>query len=209
MFALCPHPNIKANGEFFKADLVFTGEVLSQRYVERGDNAGWYYRIRLLHVLKGPTLKEVTVYTEDEVSRFPLEIGRDYLLFAYRGGGRFWIDSCGNSALLSEAAESIARIQNIPKTPDAEIEGWLFSPTSRVDLSGIHVVIRCGPRVYNLLTDNQGYFHFRAPPGKYNVDFRNHEYLADVGNWYEPARFVLHPGESAALLLMSVRHPVK
>ena len=29
MFALCPHPNIKANGEFFKADLVFTGEVLS------------------------------------------------------------------------------------------------------------------------------------------------------------------------------------
>jgi hypothetical protein len=160
--------------------------------------------------LNGPVLREVTVYTEDEVSRFPLEIGRDYLLFAYRGRGRFWIDACGNSALLSEAAEAIARIQDIPRAQDGEIEGWLFSPTNGVDLSGIHVVIRCGPHVYNLLTDNQGYFHFLAPPGKYSVDFRNHEYADEfVAHWYDPARFVLHPGESAALLLMSKRQPAK
>jgi hypothetical protein len=86
-FAHCPVPEIKANGEFFKADFVFTGEVLSQRYVEHGDDSGWYYRIRLLKILKGPALKEVTVYTEDASNRFPLEVGRDYLLFAYRWNG--------------------------------------------------------------------------------------------------------------------------
>lgn len=210
-FALCPGPQIKANGEFFKADLVFTGKVLSEHYVERGDNAWWYYRIRLWQVLKGPALKEVTVYTEDASSRFPLEIGSDYLLFADRRRERFWIDSCGNSALLSEAAESLDRIKSISKTKDGEIEGWLFSPDGEVDLSGIHVVLRCGPSVYNLLTDNHGYFRFRAPPGKYRVDFRNREYTPDDFGWYwyEPAHFVLHPGESAALLLTSVRRPAK
>jgi len=210
-FAICPRPEIKANGEFFKADLVFTGEVLAQRYTERGDDSGWYYGIRVLKVFKGRALKEVTVYTEDASIRFPLEIGRNYLLFAYRWHDRFEIDACGNSALLSEAAEAIARIQSIPKTQDGEIEGWLGPETDGVDLSGIPVVIRCGSRVYNLLTDNQGYFHFRAPPGKYSLDFRNHEYYVNDFDlyWYGPARFVLHPGESAALLLMSIRHPVK
>jgi hypothetical protein len=166
-YAICPVPEIKANGEFFKADLVFTGEVLSQRYTERGDDSGWYYRIRVMNLLKGPVLEEVTVYTEDSSIRFPLEIGHDYLLFAYRWHGRLEIDACGNSTLLSEAADSISRIHSIPRTQDGEIEGWLARETAGIDLSGIHVVIRGGSRVYRLLTDTQGYFHFRAPAGKY------------------------------------------
>jgi hypothetical protein len=125
------------------------------------------------------------------------------------GTGRFEIDGCGNSALLSEAGESIARIQSIPRTQGGEIEGWVREETEGVDLSGIHMVIRCGSRVYRPVTDNQGYFHFRAPAGRYTLDFRNHEYYVDGDNafWYGPVRFTLHSGESAALFLMSVRHP--
>ena len=210
-FAVCPVPEIKANGEFFKADLVFTAKVLTQRYAEHGDDAGWYYQLRVLEILKGRASKEITVYTEDASIRFPLEVGSDYLLFAYRWHNRLDIDSCGNSALLSGAADSIAQIKNIPRTPDGDIEGWLAPETDGVDLSGIHVVIRRGSRIYSVLTDNRGYFHFRAPAGKYTVDFHNHEYyLNDFDEyWYGPLRFRLHPGDTAALQLTSVRHRAK
>jgi hypothetical protein len=213
-FAYCRVPEIKANGEFFKSDLVFTGTVLSERYRDGPgvqDNGGWYYRIRVLQIFKGPILKQFTVYTEDASNRFPLEKGRDYLLFAYRWHGRLEIDGCGNSALLSDAAKSIQQIRSIATTQDGEIEGWLAPETAGVDLSGIHVVIRSGSQVYRALTDEDGYFQFRAPKGSYVVDFSNHEYYLNGGDefWYGPVRFRLHAGESGALQMVSVRHPKK
>jgi hypothetical protein len=211
--AYCRVPVIKANGEFFKSDLVFTGTVLSDRYTEAGvrENGGWYYRLRVLQMLKGPNLKQFTVYTEDASNRFPLEKGRDYLLFAYRWHGRLEIDRCGNSALLSDAAKSTQQIRSIASTQDGEIEGWLAPETAGVDLSGIHVVIRSGSQVYRALTDEDGHFQFRAPKGSYTVDFSNHEYYLNGDDvfWYGPVHFKLHAGESAALQMVSVRHPKK
>lgn len=210
-FANCPVPEIKANGEFFKASSVFTGTVLSQRYTEHEDDFGWHYRIRILRVFKGPVLKDVAVYTEDASNRFPLETGRDYLLFAYRLHGRLEIDSCGNSALLSKAATSVQQIQSIATALDGEIEGWVAPETNGVDLSAIHVTIHGGSQEYRALTDKDGYFHFRAPKGNYVVDFSNKEYYlnGDDEFWYSPKQFLLHAGESAALQMVSVRHPKK
>jgi hypothetical protein len=213
-FANCRVPGIKANGEFFKSDLVFLGTVLSERYSEgpgAQDNGGWYYQVRVLQIFKGPILKQLTVYTEDASNRFPLEKGRDYLLFAYRWHGRLEIDGCGNSALLSDAAKSIQQIRSIATTRDGEIEGWLAPETDGVNLSGIHVVILSGSHVYRALTDKDGYFQFRAPEGRYVVDFSNHEYYLNGGDefWYGPVRFRLHAGESAALQMVSVRHRKK
>ncbi len=208
-FANCPVPEIKANGQFFKSDVVFTGTVLSQRYRNGEDDGGWYYRVRVVQVFKGPISKEFIVYTEDASNRFPLEKGREYLLFAHRYHGRLKIDNCGNSALLSEAAKSLQQIQSIATTRDAEIEGWLAPETDGVDLSGIHAVIRSGSRVYLATTNKDGRFQLRAPKGSYTVDFSNHEYYSNGGDvfWYNPKRFTLHAGESAALQMVSVRHP--
>src|ERR1039458_6565388 len=109
--AYSPVPEIKANGEFFKSDVVFTGTVLSQHYRELDvDHSGWFYRVSVAHVFKGPIQKEFVLYTEDASNRFPLENGREYLLFARRVGRRLEIDNCGNSALLSEAGKSLQQI---------------------------------------------------------------------------------------------------
>lgn len=210
--AYCPVPEIRANGEFFKSDVVFTGTVLSQRYTngEGQDVGGWYYEMRMAKVFKGPTRKEITVYTEDASARFPLEDGRQYLLFAsYRANGRLEIYDCGNSALLSDAAKSIQQIQSIAVTPDGEIEGWVAEETAGVDLSGIHVAVRGGSQVYRALTNKDGWFHFRVPKGKYEMDFSNHEYYLNAGDifWYDPKHFTIHAGETASLQLVSVRHP--
>jgi len=208
----CAVPEIKANAEFFKSDLVFTGKVLSQNYRDVDEHhSGWFYRVSVSQVFKGPTRKDFTVYTEDASNRFPLEIGSEYLLFAYRWHGPLEIEDCDNSALLSEAAKSIQEIQSIAAAQDGEIEGWLAPETDGVDLSGIHVAIRSGPRIFTSTTDKDGYFHFRAPAGRYEVDFSNREYYLNAGDafWYDPKGFRLHAGESAALQLVSVRHPKK
>jgi hypothetical protein len=210
-FANCPVPEIKANSEFFKRDVVFTGSVLSQSYKDGKGESGWYYRVRVTKVLKGPIRREFTVYTEDASNRLPLEEGREYLLFADQRNGRLEIDNCGNSALLSDASQSLQQIKRIATAKDAEIVGWLAPETNGVDLSGIHVVIRGGERTYRAVTDKDGRFRISVPFGTYKVDFGNHEYYqngADVF-WYEPEHFSLHAGETAALQFVSVRHPEK
>lgn len=208
-FANCPVPEIRANGEFFKADLVLSGRVLSEQYTKIGDDFGWNYRLKIIHSFKGSTVKKITVYTADDSNRFPLEKERDYLLFVYRSHHHLEINSCGNSAKLPEALKSIAEIQRIAASRYGEIEGWLAPETEGVDVSGIHVKIRRGPHVYRAMTDNDGYFHFRAPAGQYAVDFGNHEYYVNGGDtfWYGPSHFTLHRGEAAALQFVSVRHP--
>jgi hypothetical protein len=160
-------------------------------------------------VFKGSVGKVLIVYTGDDSNRFPLEKDGEYLLFAYRRDGRLVIDSCGNSAPLSEATHSLQLLRGIASATNGEIEGWLAPETDGIDLSGIHVVIRGESHVYRLVTDNEGYFHFPAPRGKYVMDFSNHEYYLNGGDrfWYGPVRFTLHAGEAAALQMVSARHP--
>jgi hypothetical protein len=209
--ASCPVPEINANGEFFKRDVVFTGIVTSVRYAKR-DEGGWFYRLRVRHIFRGSVQEEFTVYTEDTDVRFPLEKDHEYLLFADWSHGRLKIDNCGNSALLSKAVQSLQQIQSIASSAlDGEVEGSLAPETSGVDLSGIHVIIRSGSQVYYAVTNKNGWFHFRAPEGSYKVDFSNGEYYLNGGDsfWYNPEHFTLHAGESAALQMVSVRHPNK
>lgn len=213
-YAYCPVPKIRANGEFFKADLIFTATVLSERYTaepnpKADDDFGWYYRLKVSESLKGSAPKEVTVYTGADSNRFPLAKSHDYLLFVYRRHHRLEIDGCGNSAELSGAATSITTIRNIATSHDGEIEGRIAPETSGVELSGIHVVIRGSSQIYRAVTDKDGYFRFRAPAGRYVVDFRNQEYYINEGDdfWYGPHRFTLHSGESVTLQFVSVRHP--
>jgi Carboxypeptidase regulatory-like domain len=209
-FASCPTPDIKPNGEFFKATLVFTGKVLSVRKVEDTEKeiGGWFYRMRVTEIFRGPIRREFTVFTEDASNRFPLDSNGEYLLFAYNWHHRLLIDICGNSALLSEAGDSLQTLRDLRagKLP-TEIEGDLFSPNPKADLSGVIVTIRSKTKIYTATTDKDGRFHRQLPPGKYRVDFASKEYYAqgDDDFWYDPDHFYIHPGECASLQLVSVR----
>jgi hypothetical protein len=80
--ASCPVPGLRPSGEYFKSDVVFTGTVISVRYAD-SDVGGWFYRLRVGKVFKGPLQDEFTVYTEDSSARFPLTKDETYLLFSY------------------------------------------------------------------------------------------------------------------------------
>jgi len=209
--AYCPVPEIRANGEFFKSDAVFTGTVLSIRETPDTDKdiGGWFYRMNVEEMFRGPASKIITVYTENSSARFPLEKGRTYLLFAFKQNGRLEIFGCGNSALLSEASDALTRLRNlrVGKQP-SEIEGWFVADTAGIDLSGVIVTVKNQSRSYTAVTDKDGWFHFPAPPGRYRLDLSSKEYYlnADDLSWYKPEGFVLHAGECASLQAVSVRH---
>lgn len=209
--AYCPVPEIRANGEFFKSDAVFIGTVLSIRETPDTDKdvGGWFYRLNIEELFRGPNLKVITVYTENSSARFPLEKGRKYLLFAFKQNGRLEIFGCGNSALSSEASDALNRLRNLRagKQP-SEIEGWVVAETAGIDLSGVIVTVKNQSKSYTAVTDKDGWFHFPAPPGRYRLDLSSKEYYlnADDLSWYKPGGFVLHPGECASLQVVSDRH---
>jgi len=204
--AYCPLPDIRVNGEFFKASIVFTGKVVSARNVpDKGEQeGGWFYRLRVMDTFRGPSLHEITVFTGDDSNRFPLVFGQEYLLFAYRGDGRLVIDCCGNSAPLSEAGDSLQILRALldHKLP-TEVEGYLFAENKAADLSHVTVTIHGTFQTYTVTTDKEGRFRFQAPPGKYQVDFAARKYfVTDTDKfWYNPHGFVLHSGECASLEL--------
>jgi hypothetical protein len=209
--AVCPVPEIKANGEFFKANVVFVGRVLSIRTVpDKGnDLGGWFYKLRVEELFRGPVAQEITIFTENSSARFPLAFKREYLLFAYKQNRRLEIYSCGNSARLSEARDSLQRLRNLRnRKQPTEIEGWVAPETVGIDVSGITVTVKSRARDYTAVTDKNGWFRLIALPGRYQVDFSSNEYYLNGADfyWYDSDNFILHPGECASLQFVSVRH---
>jgi hypothetical protein len=209
--ASCPVPGIRANGEYFKSESVFVGTVVSIRKKPNTDRdiGGWFYRLHVERMFRGQPQDKLQVYTEDSDIRFPLEKNHKYLLFAYPRRGRLEVDNCGNSALLSDAADSLGKLEKLARAESlTEIEGWVVAETSGIDVSGVLVSVRGRSKVYSTTTDKEGWFNFRVPPGRYQADFVSKEYYLNGGDdfWYEPSGFVLHTGECASLQFVSVRH---
>jgi hypothetical protein len=208
--AVCPVPQIPANSEFFKRDLVFTGTVLSVReWPDANDIGGWFYQVKVERVFRGAPRRQVEVFTENTSGRFPLEKNHEYLLFADRNANRFEIDNCGNSALLSEATDSLERLNNLlaGKQP-TEIAGWVVGETDGVDLSGVRVTPKGRSRTFLATTDKNGRFQITVPPGRYRVVVDSKQYYLNNDDlfWYDADHFLLHRGECVVVQLVSARH---
>jgi len=207
----CPVPALRANGEFFKSDVIVVGTVLTVREVSASgdDPGGWYYGLQINETFRGTARERFTVYTENSSGRFPLRQGETYLLFARWENGRYEIGNCGNSELLSRATKSIQILKNLKAgRQPTEIEGWVVGETSGIDVSGVRVSIRGVARGYKAVTDKKGWLHLRVPPGQYSVDFSTNDYYpkGDDMFWYKPDNFTVHPGECASLQFVSARH---
>lgn len=174
--------------EFFHSDAVFTGTVVSvQKWPKReASPEGWLYRLQLIKSYRGPSAGPIEIFTGNDTSAFPLQKGLTYVVFAYKKDGILNIDNCGNSAELSKAGEAIQQIENLvgnmKSASGGDIGGRIVVSQINVSASGIAVMAKGGGKTYTAITDQEGRFHIRVPPGKYIV-------------WPETSRWIVTPYE--------------
>lgn len=197
----CPKPAPKVCGEFFKSDAVFVGKVLSQKTAppQADSYEGWLYRVRVSRVFRGFVGDTVEVFTENSSGRFPLDVGREYLLFATLAQGRLVIDNCGNSGLLAEATEKIREIKRIRRVSDGVIEGHVASRQEWKGVPGIRFLVRGKEVNYSAVTDHSGWFRITVPPGAYSVQVESARVTRFDLSYDDPAALVVRKGRCAQL----------
>jgi hypothetical protein len=206
-FGYCspPHPTVAC--EFLNSDAVFIGTVILARTVPpRGEEIdGWLYDLTVQELFRGPRTRTIEVFTENTNGRFPLEVGKQYLLFAGELDGRLTIDCCGNSAELLDAQEAIRELHGLEIPKDAAIEGRIsFSgaPAPATDIPRLQVIIRAIGRTFKTTSDREGWFHLQVPPGKYSAVVQQipHWHIAPDGlSVDEPNPFDARKGRCAEL----------
>lgn len=206
-FGFCFQPNPTVTCEFLNSDAAFVGKVVSVHDVPPRDKEydGWLYSLTVQELFRGPKTKTIKVFTENSSARFPLEVGKQYLLFAKRFNGRLGITSCGNSALLSAAQLALAELRRFKTPRDAVIEGRIsFSgiPDTGTHIPGIQVTFHSGVRTFRVASDQNGWFHLHVPPAEYSAE------IEQIPHWsitpYDlsrdnPAKFEARPGRCFAL----------
>jgi hypothetical protein len=177
--------------------------------MSRGDASpdGWFYTLSVQKTFRGSSSKTIEVYTENANARFPLEVGKQYLLFANKFRGRFEITSCGNSASLSDAKDSVAALEGLVIPDDALIEGHLS--LSRKDrgaqTENVVVVIRGYGGTFKAVSDSDGWFRLHVPPGKYSATVQQTAgptFIPSNDSVDNPEHFVARKGHCSGLQLL-------
>lgn len=201
---ITPIPTVAC--EFLHSDAVFVGTVISIKVAPaRGDEyEGWFYDLTVQQLFRGPHTKTIQVFTENSSGRFPLNLGKRYLIFAYEYDGRLEIDNCGNSSLLSTAGPALRELGKIQIPKDAVIEGnisFLGSPGTVAHLGGIRVTVRSNATSFYAVTGRDGWFHLHVPPGIYFAEIEQVPDLKIVpfGLTEDPLHFEARSGHCVGL----------
>ncbi len=106
------HPSVEQ--EYAHSYGVVVGHVVAEQGVPESD--GYYdgveYRVKIDEVFHGDVPQTIRLFSENSSGRFPMRIGKKYLLFIYRERDRTMVDNCGNSRLL-EGAEALREVQRL------------------------------------------------------------------------------------------------
>lgn len=114
--ALCSdqrHPGVTA--EFKTSATVLMAIVVSSRDESSQDDpqgiADTVYTVRVLDVFKGKPGSSLEITSENTSSRFPMTVGKKYLLFVNNNGETHFVDSCGRSGLLTDRMPELQAVK--------------------------------------------------------------------------------------------------
>jgi hypothetical protein len=204
--AYCPALTPKVCSTFFRSDAVFLAKVLSETRVVSDDDfiEGWRYRVRVKRSFRGATSGTVEVYTENTSARRPLNVGRDYLLFADMAKGRLLIASdCGPASDESRTAANVREIESLSRRTSATVEGEVRTTASGSGVAGIPIVISGMGQTHRTTSGVHGGFRVVLPPGQYQVAVDPAVAVPYDLNRIDESNLNLRPGECAQLLYIS------
>ena len=118
--AQCQSNRITLNQELHDAGTTMVGTVeAAQRVPDSSFHLdGIDYVVHVDRVIKGRmiTTDVVHIFSENSPTKFPMQTGKQYLLFVHRNYNVYEVDNCGNSGLLEAAnIDSVAKLKEYAK----------------------------------------------------------------------------------------------
>jgi len=161
---------------FFESDAVFLGKVTAKNSIVQpnGDVDRLRYTIDVKEVYRGHPKRVEHVTTENASARWIADVGRTYLVFAWRGDVGA---TCGPLDQPEYAREAIRQIHALRNASHATIEGEVLhqGANGAIEnaLEGIRVKVFGPSGEYESVTDHKGQFSFTLSPGHYRIDARD------------------------------------
>jgi hypothetical protein len=81
--------------------------------------AGTLYFLKVERLIKGTQKLELRLFSENTTARFPMEIGKSYLVFArrdtdlFKNTNTYWVNSCGNSKPAGHATKELRKLRTM------------------------------------------------------------------------------------------------
>ncbi len=118
--AQCQSNRISLNQELHDAGTTMVGTVEAATPVPDSSFHldGIDYVVHVDRVLKGRLVSSdaVHIFSENSPSKFPMQAGKQYLLFVHRNYNTYEVDNCGNSGLLQASTiDSISTLKEYAK----------------------------------------------------------------------------------------------
>ena len=99
---------------------VVRAEPLQEDATDPEGITAYIYTVQVLRQLKGHLPKVITLRTENDSGRYPMDVGEQHLLFLSAEGKHFVADSCGNSSLLPRGRAVLKSVEaELAKTSNA------------------------------------------------------------------------------------------
>ena len=109
------HPSVQK--EFRGSKVVLLGSVTSSRDVSSPDDPSGVdfviYSLKVERSFKGKVARVIKVSSENTTSRFPMDIGKSYLVFLYNDGDGYFVDNCGNSGEEQDSTGAIQEVEHL------------------------------------------------------------------------------------------------
>ncbi len=176
-FCAVPQPRLVC-AEYFASQVVVEATLTQIQDVSDKDDpegiSAYIYTAHADQLLRGHIAARFKIYEGNDSGRatFGWKIGRKYLLFLnYSQSDKGWeLDGCGNSGPLDHAKtalDEIAKIQN--RHGDGFIHGMVSWQALSDPIADVRVEARGTSGTYTAVTNPEGEFAIRVPPGRYVV----------------------------------------
>jgi hypothetical protein len=167
------------SGAVFRARVVsITPQPESQSGMVRSRSV----RLRVLEAFLGVDVAEIDVDTasDEGACGYGFEVGRDYVVYAYKNGERLWTGICTRTRTVEEAEEDLAYLRTIDSAARAggEIVGVVrhaeeyreSRPPVNEPVGGARVTIKSDTVTAESVSDERGQFTVRGlPAGTYSI----------------------------------------
>ncbi len=174
--ALCPSPTPKICSAYFESDAVFTGKILSQKYVSdpaQDNDYDWIeYSVQVMKEFRGHTSSTSDVRTANASARWIGDVGKTYVFFLNKGKT---YSTCGALDEPQYVHDVVREIDTLKRSSTSTIEGQVFSRSgpwgggNGIPVAGAQLKAIGGGKEYVAATDKEGKFSISVPPGKYKL----------------------------------------